>query len=180
MIRTVYRVAFSHKTCFDNTAADTEARSKTASPVISEKCGTRCRVRYFVDFSCSCPGRSPVPAAAAAAAWLSAPFAVYIMGRPVVRKQSRLTDDDPVMLREVVEEDLEFFEDFPLRKTITSPTTTSLIRQRNCTQDSPTNIGLLPLVMSAHDMGYISADGLAERSTRKHAGKAEKAERPPV
>lgn len=168
VIRTVYRVAFSHKNMLEwVTAADTEARSKNSLSGYFRKMWYTMPASAISLISLAvAPGRSPVPAVAAAVAWLSAPFAAYIISRPVVRKQSRLTDDDLVMLRRLSRKTWRFFEDFSTEEDNYLPPDNYQLDPPKGTahRTSPTNIGLLLLsVMSAHDMGYISADGLAER-----------------
>ena len=168
VIRTIYRVVFSHRNMLEwVTAADTEARSKNSLPGY-------CRKMWFtvpasalslVSLAVS-PDRSPVPAVAAAAAWLAAPIAAYAISRPTARKQGRLADEDIAMLRRLSRKTWRFFEDFSTEEDNYLPPDNHQLDPPKGTahRTSPTNIGLLLVsVLSARDMGYICADGMAER-----------------
>ncbi|HPV00934.1 MAG TPA: glucoamylase family protein [Clostridiales bacterium] len=169
VIRTLYRVVFSHKNMLEwVTAADTEARSKNSLPGYFRK------MWFSVPSSLICllsaaanPQRNPAPAIGAALAWLAAPVAAYLISRPTARKQSRLRDEDIAMLRRLSRKTWRFFEDFSAEEDNYLPPDNHQLDPPKGTahRTSPTNIGLLLLsVLSAHDLGYISADGLAART----------------
>ncbi|HOL92139.1 MAG TPA: glucoamylase family protein, partial [Clostridiales bacterium] len=168
VIRTIYRVVFSHRNMLEwVTAADTEARSKNSL-------SGYCRKMWFTVPASALslvslavrPERSPLPAIAAAAAWLATPLAAYVISRPAARKQSRLADEDIAMLRRLSRKTWRFFEDFSTEEDNYLPPDNHQLDPPKGTahKTSPTNIGLLLVsVLSARDMGYIGADGMAER-----------------
>ena len=167
-IRTVYRVMFSHKNMLEwVTAADTEARSKNST-------GSYYRKMWFTIPASALtllslvfvPDRSPIPAATAAVAWLVAPLVAHLISRPMVRKPDRLADNDLAMLRKLSRRTWRFFEDFSTAEdNYLPPDNIQLDPPRGTAhRTSPTNIGMLLLsVLSARDMGYTGAYGMAER-----------------
>lgn len=181
VIRTLYRVVFSHRNMLEwVTAADTEARSKNSLAGYIRKmwfsvpAASLSLISVAVD-----PERSPVPAVTAALAWLAAPVAAYMISRPTARKQSRISDEDIAMLRRLSRKTWRFFEDFSTEEDNYLPPDNHQLDPPKGTahRTSPTNIGLLLLsVLSAHDLGYIGADGLAER-TGNIVGTLEKMEK---
>lgn len=168
VIRTVYRVMFSHKNMLEwVTAADTEARSKNST-------GSYYRKMWFTIPASALtllslvfvPDRSPIPAATAAVAWLVAPLVAHLISRPMVRKPDRLAENDLAMLRKLSRRTWRFFEDFSTAEdNYLPPDNIQLDPPRGTAhRTSPTNIGMLLLsVLSARDMGYTGADGMAER-----------------
>ena len=113
VIRTIYRVVFSHRNMLEwVTAADAEARSKNSLASYYRKMWFSVSASALSLLSLAAvPGRSPLPAAAAAAAWLAAPLAAYLVSRPTVRKQGKLADGDLAMLRKLSRKTWSFFED---------------------------------------------------------------------
>lgn len=171
VIRTLYRVLHSRRNMLEwVTAADAEAGADNSLPGYYRKMWFSVPAASIVLLSAVfVSNRALVPAITTAAAWAAAPFAAYWISRPAVKKQSKLSDNDIAFLRRISRKTWRFFEDHTTE-------TDNYLPPDNFQQDppkgtahrtSPTNIGFLLLsVLSAHDLGYIGPDNMAERLDR--------------
>lgn len=171
VIRTVYRVMYSRRNMLEwVTAADAEAGADNSLAGYYKKMWfsvTGAVMVLIAAFTAS--NKALVPAAAAAAAWTAAPLAAYYISRPAVRKQSRLSDNDVAFLKRISRKTWRYFEDHTTEaENYLPPDNIQLDPPKgSARRTSPTNIGLLLLSMlSAHDLGYIGPDSMAERLDR--------------
>ncbi len=171
VIRTLYRVLRSRRNMLEwVTAADVEAGADNSLAGYYRKMWFSIPAAVIVIFSAALlSNRALIPALAAAVAWATAPLAAYWISRPSERKQNRLSDNDMAFLRRITRKTWRYFEDFTTEYDNHLP-------PDNYQQDppkgsahrtSPTNIGFLLLsVLSAHDLGYIGADRMADELDR--------------
>ena len=99
--------------------------------------------------------------------WFIAPVSVWWLGRPLVRKQPGLSEQQNLFLRKIARKTWAYFERFVVAEDNWLPPDNfqespgPVIAHRT----SPTNIGLALLGnLSAYDFGFISADILLERT----------------
>ena len=99
--------------------------------------------------------------------WFASPVIAWWMGRPLARRQARLTAGQTIFLRKLARKTWSFFETFVgpedhwLSPDNYQEHPVASIGHRT----SPTNMGLaLPANLSACDFGYISAGQLIERT----------------
>lgn len=171
VIRTIYRVAWSHRNMLEwVTAADAEARaSGSAADYYRKMWFSLPAAAVMAVIALLTPDSSSVPAAVAALAWIAAPAAAYLISKPYVKKQRKLAEEDIQMLRRISRKTWRYFEDFSVESENYLPPDNFQLDPPKCTahRTSPTNIGLLLLsVLSARDMGYIGADSMAVRLER--------------
>ncbi len=167
IIRTLYRMLHSRKNMLEwVTAADAEANADNSLVSYYKKMWFSIPAAVIVVFSAAfVSSLGLIFAIAAAVAWVTAPLVAYYISRPVVKKQSRLTDSDNAFLRRVSRKTWRYFEDFSTEEE-------NYLPPDNYQQDppkgiahrtSPTNIGLMLIsVLSAYDLGYIGSDSMAE------------------
>ncbi|MFA4916444.1 MAG: glucoamylase family protein, partial [Syntrophales bacterium] len=101
--------------------------------------------------------------------WFVSPFVAWWIGRPLARREARLTADQTVFLRKLSRKTWSFFETFVGPEDHWLPPDNfqehpaAVIAHRT----SPTNMGLALLAnLSAYDFGYITAGQLIERTER--------------
>jgi cyclic beta-1,2-glucan synthetase len=181
VIRTLYRVLHSHRNMLEwVTAADAEAGADNSLAGYYRRMWFSVAAAAVVLFSgVFVSNRAMVPAIATAAAWAGAPLAAYLISMPAVRKQSKLSDKDIAFLKRISRKTWRYFEDYTTQND-------NYLPPDNFQQDppkgtahrtSPTNIGFMLLsVLSAHDLGYIGPDSMAER-LEKTIGTMEKLEK---
>jgi len=167
-VRTVYRVYFSHSNMLEwVTAADAEARAvNNARGYYRKMWFSLPSAAVMLLLSLTNRNGAVFAAAAASAAWLAAPAGAYYISRPSAEKKSRLTEEDEEMLRRISRKTWRYFEDFSSESENYLPPDNYQLDPPKGTahRTSPTNIGLLLLsVLSARDMGYMGADGMAAR-----------------
>jgi len=111
--------------------------------------------------------------------WFVAPLGAWWLGRPLVRKEASLSDQQTLFLRKIARKTWAFFERFVVAGDNWLPPDNfqenpgPVIAHRT----SPTNIGLALLGnLSAYDFGFISADVMLER-TANTFGSMDKLER---
>jgi cellobiose phosphorylase len=112
------------------------------------------------------------PAALAAAwpiliLWLSSPAITWWLGRPLIRREARLTADQSLFLRKISRKTWAFFETFvgPEDHWLPPDNFQEYRGAALAHRTSPTNIGLALLAnLSAYDFGYIPAGVLIERT----------------
>ncbi|MDD5037098.1 MAG: glucoamylase family protein, partial [Methylococcaceae bacterium] len=99
--------------------------------------------------------------------WFVSPFVAWWIGRPLARREARLTTDQIVFLRKLSRKTWAFFETFVGSEDHWLPPDNfqehpvAVIAHRT----SPTNMGLALLAnLSAYDFGYIPAGQLIERT----------------
>lgn len=171
VIRTLYRVLRSRRNMLEwVTAADAEAGADNSLGGYYRKMWFSIPAAVIVLLSAVLvSNRALIPALAAAAAWAAAPLAAYFISKPVERKHNRLSDNDIGFLRRISRKTWRYFEDFATEND-------NYLPPDNFQQDppkgsahrtSPTNIGFMLLsVLSAHDLGYIGPDRMADRLDR--------------
>ncbi len=101
------------------------------------------------------------------AAWFSSPAIAWWIGRPLVRREARLTADQTIFLRMLSRKTWSFFETFVGPEDHWLPPdnyqehSVGVVAHRT----SPTNMGLALLAnLSAYDFGYLPAGRLIERT----------------
>ena len=101
--------------------------------------------------------------------WLVSPLFAWWISRPAAREAAELTNDQTEFLNDLAGKTWRFFETFVGPEDHWLPPDNfqehpvAVIAHRT----SPTNIGLALLAnLAAYDFGYISADGLIERTSR--------------
>lgn len=99
--------------------------------------------------------------------WFIAPLSVWWLGRPLVRRQPSLSEQQTLFLRKIARKTWAYFERFVVAEDNWLPPDNfqenpgPVIAHRT----SPTNIGLALLGnLSAYDFGFISADVMLERT----------------
>jgi cellobiose phosphorylase len=99
--------------------------------------------------------------------WFTSPAIVWWIGRPLARRQARLSPDQTIFLRKLSRKTWAFFETFvtpqdhglPADNYQEEPAT--VVAHRT----SPTNMGLALLAnLAAYDFGYVSAGQVVERT----------------
>ncbi|MGE5613359.1 MAG: GH36-type glycosyl hydrolase domain-containing protein [Bacillota bacterium] len=168
IIRTVYRVFFTHKNMLEwVTAADVESSARNDMGTYLRKMWFSIAAAVAILISLQWGDRgSIIPSAASALIWIIAPAAAFRASKSTPRKRHRLSSEDYSFLRLVSRKTWSFFEDF-------AGESDNYLPPDNYQEDppkgvahrtSPTNIGLMLIsVISACDMGYISWTGMLEK-----------------
>jgi len=103
--------------------------------------------------------------------WFLSPMIGWWLSRqpPVKPPQSLLPEEDRRFLRNVARRTWRYFSDFVNEETFWLPPDNYQVSYRNglALRTSPTNIGLyLVSVLGAHEFGYLTVDGVAQKLTR--------------
>jgi cyclic beta-1,2-glucan synthetase len=103
--------------------------------------------------------------------WFFSPMIGWLLSRrpPMKPPQGLIPEEDRQFLRNVTRRTWRYFSDFVNEETSWLPPDNYQISHQNrlALRTSPTNIGLyLVSVMSAHDFGYLTVDGVAQKLTQ--------------
>ncbi len=169
IVRTGWRMLVTHRRLLEWSRSDAHytsdrtdlgsfCRSMWIAPVLA--------VAAVIDLTLS----SPVTLAVAGpilCLWFVSPFVAWWIGRPIARREARMTADQTLFLRKISRKTWSFFETFVGQEDHWLPPDNfqehpaAVIAHRT----SPTNMGLALLAnLSAYDFGYISAGQLIERT----------------
>lgn len=168
IIRTVYRVFFSHTNMLEwVTAADAEASAKNSVGSYFKKMWFSIAAAAVL-FLLALPATPAtfVTASAVALLWLISPLVAYRISKPVLKRRVRISDNDTAMLRQAARKTWRYFEDFAGEEdNYLPPDNYQLDPPKGVAhRTSPTNIGLLLLsILSACDMGYIGSGDMVDR-----------------
>ncbi len=101
------------------------------------------------------------------ALWFFSPMIAALLSTPLPRKAARdLSSGHKQMLRHIARQTWRYFDDFvgPETNWLPPDNYQEFLRKEIAPRTSPTNIGLWLLsVLAAHDLGYLTTDGLIER-----------------
>lgn len=98
--------------------------------------------------------------------WALAPYIVYELSKPAIRKESILKDENRALFNELSRRMWGYFEDFALADNNFLPPDNVQFDpyKKIAARTSPTNIGLyLSSVLCARDFGYISTENMLRR-----------------
>ncbi len=168
IIRTIYRVFFSHRNMLEwVTAADIETSIKNNSVSYFQRMWFTIPASLaIIPLALQDSGEMLAVAIPVAILWLIAPLTAYWISKPYEKQQSRLSPGDLDMLRRTARKTWSYFEDFAGENE-------NYLPPDNYQEDppigivhrtSPTNIGLLlTSIQSACDLGYIGMLEMGER-----------------
>ena len=168
--RTLWRMAISRRLLEWETAAATEARLGTGLRQFIRSMGLAVAVAVALAGLIAWAHPAALPVATPwLAAWLLSPVVAWWVSRPLGTKEVPLTDPERRELRRMARKTWRFFEAFVTAEDHWLPPDNYQEEPKGVVahRTSPTNVGLLLLSnLSAHDLGAITAIGLAERMTR--------------
>ncbi len=167
IVRTCYRVRVSHRRLLEWQTADAAERdagrhldvTRRQLTIISGISATLMLVLYF--------WHRLFPTAGFLGLWMLSPFLLFWLNRPAVRSRSaQLGESDVDYLRQVARLTWRFFDDLvtPENNWLPPDNTQLALRVEVARRTSPTNIGMWFIsALSAHDFGWLTAAGIAER-----------------
>jgi cyclic beta-1,2-glucan synthetase len=101
--------------------------------------------------------------------WAAAPLIAYALSRPVPTRRAALGAEDRAFLQSIARKTWQYFETFiGSEDHALPPDNVQIVPEVTVAhRTSPTNIGMTLLAtLAAHDLGFIDADGLADRIDR--------------
>lgn len=172
-VRTLYRLTVSRRHLLEwETAASTERRLGASFRGFCREMWVSSAFAAAVGAAIFLTGRGAWDSAAAApflVAWLVSPAVAFWVSRPSRPAEPALTDADRRELRRIARLTWAYFEEFVTDDDHALPPDNYQEDPKGETahRTSPTNVGMYLLsTLAAHDLGYITPGGVAERVGR--------------